>query len=136
MNYLIFILSICLVFCQSSWSQDAKVKSLGMMLPKKIQGGLSKDTCYSIHGRLQRNNGTPSHKIWIIGSTKMLGVVAKIDSLNEEIPEMPDYLFQLVDFDRYVFGDFIVCPSTKYRPGEMQLVRVIKATNLKMRLRK
>lgn len=86
------------------------------------------DTCFTFHGRLQVGNGAPSYRIWIVGTKHMLGVKQN----DGEVPDMPDTLAKLVHFDKYVFGDFEVCPFTKYRKGEMQRVRVLWASKIRV----
>jgi hypothetical protein len=86
--------------------------------------------CYSTHGRLSFWNGTPSTRIWIIGTHRILGV-------HGEDQELPDNLAKILNgnFDDEVYGDFLVCPLTQYKPGEMQIVSVKKASRLVFRLR-
>jgi hypothetical protein len=51
---------------------------------------------------------------------------------GEENPDMPDTLRNIFKYDLQVraYGDFTVSPLTKYRKGEMQLVRIISFSNL------
>jgi hypothetical protein len=58
----------------------------------------------------------------------MLGVKQN----DYEVPDMPDTLAKLVRSDRYVFGEFTVRPLMKYRKGEMQTVRVLSASKLRV----
>ena len=60
------------------------------------------------------------YKLWAVGTKRIMG----IDSL-------PPWLgFMLTHQHVKVFGDFVVCPLTKLRPGEMQYVSVDTATHL------
>jgi hypothetical protein len=50
---------------------------------------------------------------------------------------MPDTLDKLItSFDTEVFGEFLVCPLTKFRPGVMQIVRIQSVTVSVARQRK
>lgn len=80
--------------------------------------------CYKVRGRLSYYNGTPSTRIWIIGTHRMLGVLG-------EDPELPANIKPLLkDFDDKIFADFIVCPLTKERPGHMGIVTVKSARHV------
>ena len=77
--------------------------------------------CYSVHGRLFAANGTPSFRIWPVGTRRLLGVHG--DMLPPELggaraPSMG------TDGDVAVYGDFTVCPLTHDRPGHMRMVTV------------
>ncbi len=70
-------------------------------------------------------NGTPSLRIWRVGSKKILGV---LPAENEIIPEsLKD---ALNGFNKSVYADLEVCPFTKEQPGAMQMVCVESARNL------
>ena len=83
------------------------------------------ESCYEIRGRLSFWNGAPSTRIWIIGTHRMLGV-------HDEDQNLPSNLSELLkgDFDDEVFGNFVVCPLTRYKAGEMQIVYVKSANHL------
>ena len=83
------------------------------------------DSCYTVHGRVQYGNGSPGLRIWRIGTDRMLGV---LDSENEIIPA--NLANQLDGFGTAVFGDFEVCPFTKSKASEMQMVCVESAQHL------
>jgi len=74
---------------------------------------------FTVHGRLARYNGTPSSRIWIVGTKRVLGVW-----------ESPKELSDLMSWDREIFADFIVEPLTTYEKGVMQKVRVVSASKL------
>jgi hypothetical protein len=80
--------------------------------------------CYKIRGRLSYYNGTPSTRIWIVGTHRMLG----IPSEDNELP--PNVKVLLKDFDDNIFGDFVVCPLSPERPGTMRMVFVKSASHL------
>ncbi len=82
--------------------------------------------CFKVHGRVRIVNGT-GMVIWRIGTDRILGVE------DEEI--IPDNLSKaLFRYDKEwgsdVYGDFEVCPFTKSKPEEMQMVCVESASHL------
>jgi hypothetical protein len=81
---------------------------------------------FSVHGRLCYYNGTPSCRIWIAGTKRLLGVLQS----DDEVPAMPDKLHKLMSWDREVFANFVVEPLTHYQPGVMQTIRVISASKI------
>lgn len=80
----------------------------------------------TVHGRLSLYNGTPSFRIWVIGTKRILGV----SQAPPEIPYMPIQLERLVTWENFVFGDFTIVAQTKDTPGEMRMVRIVSARNL------
>ena len=81
--------------------------------------------CSTVRGRMNYWNGTPSTRIWIIGTHRMLGLPCEDAGLPENIRS------HLSDFDDEVTGSFRVCPLQKYRKGEMQMVCVESVSNEK-----
>jgi hypothetical protein len=63
-------------------------------------------------------------RIWPVGTNRILGV---IPSESEIVPEV---IKQYVNWDTRLYGDFEVCPFTKEKPGEMQIVCVEAASKL------
>ena len=86
--------------------------------------------CFQVHGRLLYWNGAPSTRIWIIGTHRMLG----IPSEDQELPANVKALLK-GDFDDEVYGNFLVCPLDRFKPGEMQMVFVKSANHLAYRHR-
>lgn len=80
--------------------------------------------CFKIHARVFVANGTPSVRMWPVGSTRILGV------LPSEREIMPDVLRKHVDHDTRLYGDYEVCPFTPEKPGEMRFVCIESASNL------
>jgi hypothetical protein len=74
--------------------------------------------CFKIHGRLREYNGI-AYRIWWIGKDRLVGAD------DGDIPDKLD-----VDYGMDVFGDFEVCPLTKQREGEMQMVCVESVSNI------
>jgi hypothetical protein len=76
-------------------------------------------------------NGTPSFRIWVIGTNRLLGVHEIEYGDNPERPLMPVQLGQQMGGDKYeLYGDFEVCPLTKERAGWMQMVCVESASHV------
>ncbi len=94
--------------------------------------------CRTVHGRMSLANGTPSVRIWVIGSHRMLGVIQQ----DEAFTDLPANIRQLWSahgddamWSSDLFGDFRVCPLRADRPGHMQPVRLEAASNLRLRPR-
>ena len=79
------------------------------------------DACFKVHGRLSAGNGTPTMRIWRMGTNRILGV-------HDDI--MPEALTSKMGWDVEAYGDFDVCPFTQERPGEMRMVCIEKAENV------
>jgi hypothetical protein len=112
---------------------------LAVLIPMSLsaqQGRLCKgspkvvDQCFKIHGRVRVVNGAGT-VIWRIGTDRLLEVE------NEEL--IPDNLGHAMykkpgdTYGRDVFGDFEVCPFTKSKEGEMQMVCVESASHIVVR---
>jgi hypothetical protein len=85
--------------------------------------------CFTIHGRVRVVNGA-GMVIWHIGTDRGLEVE------DEEL--IPSNLAKTMygkgdAYGRDVFGDFEVCPFTKRREGQMQMVCVESASRLVIR---
>src|SRR6266581_6380137 len=79
--------------------------------------------CFMVHGRLSVYNGTPSIRLWPIGSRRLLGVLDPMDTSNAPGPSiLPTSIKGQLDWDKNVFGDFLVCPLTRAVPGRMQTI--------------
>ena len=86
--------------------------------------------CYSIRGRVRFYNGNPSYRIWIIGTNRLLGLSEHLGTTTDrEWPIVPENLSNLMNPWDDVFGNFVVCPFTKYTSGWMQFVCVESASN-------
>jgi hypothetical protein len=60
----------------------------------------------------------------------MLGVPEGDVDGDPDVASLPDVIYNTNIRDQVVFADFVVCPLTKEKPGEMQMVCVESATNL------
>jgi hypothetical protein len=78
--------------------------------------------CYWVHGRLSIYNGTPSARIWKVGTNRMLGV-------HEDV--LPGDLGSIDLLNIPTFGDFYVCPFSRERPGAMRFVCIESEKNLR-----
>jgi len=87
--------------------------------------------CRVVHGRLMAYNGTPSFRIWIVGTKRLLGVFEIEIGDNPERPLMPERIGDLTGFmDHEVYADFEVCPLTEEKPHAMQMVCVESARHV------
>jgi hypothetical protein len=90
--------------------------------------------CFSVHGRLSVYNGTPSIRLWPIGTKRLLGVIDPADASNAPGPSvLPTEIKQKLDWDKEVFGDFRVCPLTNQQRGKMQTICIESGKNLTVR---
>lgn len=93
--------------------------------------------CGVVHGRMDLWNGTPSVRIWVVGTRRILGVEQRDESFGDLPPAIrrlwshgPD-----ADWNSSIFGDFRVCAATRSQPGRMQMVRLTGARRLVLRPR-
>jgi hypothetical protein len=91
--------------------------------------------CFPIRGRMTYWNGAPTVRIWNLASKRMLGVSDGRFRLDGYTNLPPDIAARLT-WETDLFGVFVVCPFTRQRPGEMQLVCVDSATKLLVRPRR
>ena len=90
--------------------------------------------CSRVHGRLSVYNGTPSIRLWPLGTKRLLGVIDPNDVSNAPGPTiLPVDIKNKLDWDKDVFGDFIVCPLTRQQSGRMQTVCIADGKNLMVR---
>jgi hypothetical protein len=93
-------------------------------------------SCYWTHGRLPNYKGTPTLRLWKIGTKRILSIHSgpgykrgdNEENSNPEVPANVDRAFK-TDLTR-VYGDFEICPLEPERPGEMQRVCVESAKNI------
>ncbi len=86
--------------------------------------------CFTVHGQLRAANGTPTFRIWRLGTKRILGVD---DGDDNETPWMPAPIKQAFGknaFDKLVYADFKVCPLSKQKPGWMQFVCITNARHV------
>jgi hypothetical protein len=90
--------------------------------------------CFSVRGRLSTYNGNPAVRLWRIGTKRVLGVSDQSFSLPG-YRNIPEDLAKQLDGENMIIGDFLVCPFTRPRPAEMQLMCIESAKNLVVRKR-
>ncbi len=104
---------------------DAKVPRYGELISEASQACKTDpdiiDACFMVHGRLSAWNGTPTMRIWRVGTKRILGV--RDDPL-------PKNLESEMNWGVEAWGDFEVCPFTKERPGVMQTVCIESAEHV------
>ena len=92
--------------------------------------------CFIVHGRLSVYNGTPSIRLWPIGTKRLLGVLDPKDASDAPGPSiLPEEIRTKLDWDKNVFGDFLVCPLSRKQPGRMQTVCIESGKNLVVQTR-
>ena len=93
-------------------------------------------SCQWIHGRLQFYNGTPSFRLWKIGTRRLLGIYSgssaqRADLLDNEHPELPRNVQEkFVPAANRVFADFEICPLEPEKLGSMQAACIEAAKNI------
>ncbi len=90
--------------------------------------------CFNVHGRLSVYNGAPALRIWKAGTKRILGVSEQRFTVAG-YRNIPDEVKTQVNQDVDVWGDFLVCPFTKAKAGEMQMVCVEAGRNVKIKQR-
>jgi hypothetical protein len=91
-------------------------------------------SCFTVRGRLSVYNGAPALRIWRIGTKRILGVSEQ----RFAVPgyrNVPENIRGEIDQDKALFGDYLVCPFTKPKENEMQIVCIEKVTNLVVKKR-
>ena len=79
-------------------------------------------SCFTVHGKMYNANRGSVARIWKIGTKRVLGV-------TRDLPESVA-AYMGGDLDDVLYGDFLVCPYTKEKPGVMQLVCVESVKNV------
>lgn len=89
-------------------------------------------SCFEIRGRMAPSNGTPSLRIWPVGTKRLLGV-SESHSSGSENYNVPKGLLEHLSFGKAIYADFTVCPFTDDEPGVMRIVCVESAENISIR---
>lgn len=98
----------------------------GITVPALVSGTPERDSetakaapfvgdCFSFRGRAQFFNGNPSLRIWRVGTKSYIGVS---DYRCGALPTA--FEKEMKTFGDIVYGDFTVCPLSKFKKGEMQ----------------
>jgi len=91
--------------------------------------------CFVVRGRLSVYNGAPAVRLRRIGTRRVLGI-------SEQRFKLPGYRNLPADVagqlngDNEILGDFLVCPFTRPKPREMQLVCIESVKNATVQKRK
>jgi hypothetical protein len=86
-------------------------------------------TCWTVRGRATFGNGTPTLRIWPVGTKRMLGVTAGPIADDADEPIAPKN-FGIPNGAEALYGNFEVCPFTPEQKGHMQMVCIEKASDL------
>lgn len=115
-------------------SQAASAQSAGAPpLPCRAQPALV-GRCFSVRGRLSLYNGAPTIRLWRAGTRRVLGVSGSY--AREGYGSIPEELERQLSWETELWGDFLVCPFTRRRPGEMQMICVEAGRNVVARRRR
>jgi hypothetical protein len=87
------------------------------------------ESCFKHHGRLSSQNGI-ALKIWLIGTTRVVGLENEIDELPVQIRK---YLDMTSPELSYIYGDFDLCPVEPDKPGHLRRVCLAGAEKLVIR---
>ena len=90
--------------------------------------------CFTVPGRLSVYNGAPALRILKLGTKRMLGVSEQRFAV-EGYRNVPEEITAKLDQDKLLYGDYTVCPFTRAREKEMQLVCIEKVSNLVIKSR-
>jgi hypothetical protein len=88
--------------------------------------------CFKLRGRLAVYNGAPALRIWKIGTKRMLGVSEQRFAIDG-VRNVPEDVQAKIDQNKFLYGDFLVCPFTPPRLDEMQLVCIESVANLRIK---
>jgi hypothetical protein len=90
--------------------------------------------CFSVRGRLSVYNGAPAVRLWRMGTRRVLGISEQRFNLPE-YRNLPEDLTKQLNGEDEIFGDFLVCPFTRAKPREMQLVCIESAKDVVVKKR-
>ena len=90
--------------------------------------------CFAVRGRLALYNGAPTIRLWRAGTRRMLGVSGSYARAGYS--SIPAELEQRLSWETELWGEYVVCPFTRRRTGEMQLVCIDKAKGVVSRRRR
>jgi hypothetical protein len=120
---------IALLLCDLTTAREVKKHSIPCKTAENA------NSCYWTHGRIGFYNGTPSIRLWKIGTNRLLGIYSgpSVDryGLDNEDPQVPANLKRTFKpTQNRVFGDFEVCPLEREREGYMQAACIASTKNL------
>jgi hypothetical protein len=88
--------------------------------------------CFTVHGRMNYWNGSPSVRIWIVGTKRIFGV-SEGRFYEPGVCNLPQTIADQLDWEKDLFADFVVCPFTSDEPDVMRLVCVESASKIFVR---
>lgn len=91
--------------------------------------------CFNVRGRLSIYNGAPALRLWRAGTRRMLGV-SEQRFVETGYRNIPEDIESKMNQDVTILGDYVVCPFTRSKPKEMQLVCIESGKNLVVQKRK
>lgn len=103
------------------------------LLPCRAQPSLV-GKCFMVRGRLSLYNGAPTVRLWRAGTKRVLGVSASY--ARDGYSSIPEELERRLDWETELWGDFLVCPFTRRRAKEMQMICVEEGKNVVARKRR
>ena len=118
-KYTILLILVAFLLPVGARAHDPAVRSRICAEPNKVA-----KRCFLVHGKLIAANGNPTTRIWRIGTGRILDVT------DEWLPPNVDRLTGVDHFATDVYGDYLVCPLTRERPGYMQFVCILRASHL------
>ena len=120
---------LLLVSCSTIFAQERpKLTSKPCRAQPSIVG-----KCFRVRGRLSLYNGAPTIRLWRVGTKRMLGVSASYSQPGYS--NIPEEIAKRLDWENEVWGDFLVCPFTRQRPKEMQMMCIETGKNIVVRKR-
>lgn len=118
----LFLVATLLLFPASLLARDRPCSANPMVSEKP----------FVIRGRLSIYNGSPTARIWEIGTHRLLGV-SDGQFQKDGYANLPESIQSMVGFGIDLYGDFKVYPFTESRPGVMQLICVESGKHLVMK---
>jgi len=96
--------------------------------------------CVEVHGRLSQGSGTPSMRLWQIGTDHVFGIFSNAYGFrhddttgDNEHPKLPINVKKLGKgpaLGVVISGDYMVCPMEPRVEGHMQAACIAKADHL------
>lgn len=130
---LLLLLLLCAGFVLATASQQPAKRKVACKTPENTK------SCYWAHGRLSLYNGTPSLRLWKVGTNRILGIYSGPGAgpFDDGLPgdddadvELPAILMRHDFTKQSVYGDFEVCPLAPEIEGHMQPACIESAKKL------
>jgi hypothetical protein len=125
---------VLILFAASTYSTGFSVSTSKRRIP--CETPVDASSCYWAYGRLGSYLGTPSFRLWKIGTHRVLGIysgpsVDRYNCLDNEDPEFPPKVEKAFHpFGNRIFADFKICPLEPERAGVMQAACIEAAKNI------